>query len=52
MAEWLALAPRVRGESSSIPTEVKMFFGGIKSLEQYIDSRFELNLKFKLNFQN
>ena len=49
MAEWSALPPRVPGDSSSIPAEVKTFFGGIKSLEQYIYSRFELNFNFKLN---
>ena len=49
MAEWSALLTGKRGDSSSIPAKVKTFFGGIKSLEQYIGCHFELNLNFELN---
>ena len=35
MAEWSALQTGKRGDSSSIPAEVEIFFGGIKSPEQY-----------------
>ena len=38
-----------RGDSGSIPAEVKTFFGRIKSLEQYITCRFEFNFDLKLN---
>ena len=44
MAEWSALQPSKRGMSGSIPAKVKIFFEGVKSLEQYIACRFELNL--------
>ena len=43
MAEWSALQTRKRGDSSSIPAQVKFFFEGIKSFEQYIACHFELN---------
>jgi len=49
VAEWSALQTGKRGDSSSVPAEVKTFFGGIKNLEQNIDFRFELNFNFKLN---
>ena len=39
VAEWLALQTGMRGDSSSIPAEVKPFFEGNKS-------PFELNLNF------
>ena len=43
VAEWLALQTGKRGDSSSIPAQVKTFFGGIKSLERYIACLFELD---------
>ena len=43
VAEWSALQTGKRGDSSSIPAEVKTFFGGIKSLERCIAFRFEFN---------
>ena len=43
MAEWSVLHNSQRGDSSSIPVGDKIFFGGIKSLEQYITCHFELN---------
>ena len=43
MAEWSALQTGKRGDPSSIPAEVKTFFGGIKSFEQYNACHFELN---------
>ena len=49
VAEWLALRTSRRGDPSSIPAEVKPFFGGKKTLEQHIACRFELNFNFKLN---
>ena len=45
-----------RCQLASVGTQVrfqpksKLFFGGIKSFEQQIDGRFELNLNFKLNW--
>ena len=48
MAEWLALQTGKRGYPSSIPAEVKSFFGGIKILERYIACRFELNFNLTL----
>ena len=36
VAEWLALRTSKRRDSGSIPAEVKTFFGGFNSLEQYI----------------
>ena len=39
-----SVGTRVRFQPKS-----KLFFGGIKSFEQQIDCRFELNLNFKLN---
>ena len=50
MAEWSALQTGKRGDSSSIPAQVKTFFGGIKSLEQYIACNFELNKNFRLDY--
>ena len=49
VAEWSAQPTDKRRDSSSIPAEVKTFFGEIKRLERYISRRFELNLNFKLN---
>ena len=49
MAEWSALQTDERADSSSILAKIKTFFGGIKSLEQYIAFRFEINFNFKLN---
>ena len=49
MAEWSALQTGKWGDLSSFPAKVKTFFGGIKSLEQYINSHFYLNLNLKLN---
>ena len=46
MAEWLALPTGKRSNPSSIPVEVKTFFEGITSLEQYMACYFELNLNF------
>ena len=46
VAEWSALQTGKRGDSNSIPAEVKTFFGGIKRVEQYIASHFELNYIF------
>ena len=43
VAEWSTLQTSKRGDSSSIPTQVKTFYGGIKSLEQYIAPHFELH---------
>ena len=43
MAEWSALPTSKRGDSGSIPVEVKTFFEGIKGLEQYMANHFELN---------
>ena len=48
MAEWSALQSSKRGDPSSIPAEVKSFFGGIKILERYIARRFELNFNLTL----
>ena len=43
MAEWSALLTGKRGNSSSIPDESKICFGGINSLEQHIACHFEFN---------
>ena len=46
MAEWSALQTGKRGYSSSIPAEVKTFFGGISNLEQCLS--FLIKFKFKI----
>ena len=44
MAEWSALQTGKRGDSSSIPAQVKTFFWrNLESLEQYVACHFELN---------
>ena len=49
MAEWSALQSGKRGDSSSIPAKIKIFFSGESSLEKYIASRFESIFNFKSN---
>ena len=50
MAEWSALQTGKRGDPSSIPTDYKRFFEGIKSAEHYFNYHFEIGFNFKLNY--
>ena len=46
MAEWSALPTTSRGDSSSIPAQVKTFFVGIKSYHFKFNSNFKFNSIF------
>ena len=50
MAEWSALPPRVHGDSGTIPTEVKTFFGGIKMKDMGSISYY-LGIEIKQEFE-